>query len=168
MSWKIWLAFRIHFSDGSILTLMSACVHKERESHLGSVHGTMIATTHAMWEHSVNVPLENNLFRLGEHDGMPDAALFASSKVYLLFLSNNTLFYFDFSFCFIFSFYSPRDACTSALVAPDAFVGSPVDQHKYNRVNSIHYAFSRIWSSMPVIEARTLPVTRNKEVQCTI
>jgi len=53
----------------------------------------MIATTHAMWEHSVNVPLENNLFRLGEHDGMPDAALFASSKVYLLFLSNNTLFF---------------------------------------------------------------------------
>jgi len=91
--------------------------------------------------------------------------LYLKQRFTLLLLGNNTLFFFLSLFYFVFSFYSPRDACTSALVAPDAFVGSPVDQHKYNRVKSIHYALSRIWSSMPVLEARTLPVTRNKEVQ---
>ena len=87
------------------------------------------------------------------------------AKVYLAASRQQHTVFFLSLFYFVFSFYSPRDACTSALVAPDAFVGSPVDQHKYNRVKSIHYALSRIWSSMPVLEARTLPVTRNKEVQ---
>jgi hypothetical protein len=36
------------------------------------------------------------------------------------FRQQHTVFYFAFSFYFVFSFYSPRDACTSALVAPDA------------------------------------------------
>lgn len=111
----------------------------------------------------VMFPGRTIFFRWGEHDGIK-AALFFSSKVYLLHLDNNPLyFYFALSFFFVLSFYSPRDACTSALVDPDAFCG-------LSSINTTELRASimpcRTYGSMPAPELYQLLET--KECRCTV
>lgn len=137
------LPFAFTFLMVAFWTLMSACVHKERESHLGSVHGTMIATTHAMWEHSGNVPWKNNLFSLRGTWWDKSSPLFLKQGLPAASRQQPTVFLFCSLFFFRFKFLQSSWCVHICTCGPWCFLWAL--QHKYNRVKSIHYALSHIW-----------------------